>query len=115
MIRQVVWVAAAIALVNSTRAVAQISEYKERSHTPKRAMLESHSSIKPRQLSRVEQQYIEVGEGARGMPVYLDLKSVRGTNFRLIQQFGDGVGITDIAAYCPQKRLFVELDRRYVF
>lgn len=82
MVKQLVWGVAALALFSgggSTSAIAQI-----------------------------EQHYVEVGEGARGMPVYLDLRSARGTNFRLIQQFGDGVGITDIAAYCPQKRLFVE-------
>ncbi|MBE9017455.1 hypothetical protein IQ272_15180 [Chroococcidiopsidales cyanobacterium LEGE 13417] len=59
-------------------------------------------------IAQVEQQYVEVGEGASGMPVYLDKASVRGTNFRLIQQFGEGVAITDVAAYCPQKRLFTE-------
>ncbi|MDV2993237.1 MAG: hypothetical protein N4J56_002891 [Chroococcidiopsis sp. SAG 2025] len=83
MVKRLVWGMAALALLSgSGRAIAQVSD--------------------------VEQQYVEVGEGARRMPVYLDLASVRGTNFRLIQQFGNGVSVTDVAAYCQEKRLFVE-------
>lgn len=55
-----------------------------------------------------EQQYVEVGEGLKGMPMYLDLSSVRGTNFRVVQQYGDGIGIIEVAAYCREKRLFTE-------
>lgn len=62
-------------------------------------------------IAQVEQQYVEVGEGASGMPVYLDKASIRGTSFKIIQQVGDGISVNEITAYCSQQSLISERIR----
>lgn len=50
--------------------------------------------------------YIQVGADSRGFPIALDLASINGTNYTLVQQHGNGIAKRTLHAACNQGRLF---------
>jgi hypothetical protein len=49
--------------------------------------------------------YIQVGSGSNGEPVILDLASIKGTEYVIIQKHGDGMTQTNLRASCGQHKL----------
>ncbi|MBD2253177.1 hypothetical protein [Nostoc parmelioides] len=52
--------------------------------------------------------YLQVGADQRGFPIALDLASINGTNFTLVQQHGEGIAKRRLHAACSQGRLFTK-------
>ncbi|QLE59471.1 hypothetical protein FD725_21040 [Nostoc sp. TCL26-01] len=50
--------------------------------------------------------YIQVGADNRGFPIALDLASVKGTDYTLVQQHENGIAKRTLHAACSQRRLF---------
>lgn len=50
--------------------------------------------------------YLQVGSNRNGDPIVLDLASVKGTEYTLLEQHGNGISRRTLRAVCSQGRLF---------
>ncbi|MEA5565890.1 hypothetical protein [Anabaena sp. UHCC 0399] len=50
--------------------------------------------------------YLQVGSNRNGDPIVLDLASVKGTEYTLLEQHGNGIARRTLRAACIQGRLF---------
>lgn len=50
--------------------------------------------------------YLQVGADSGGFPIALDLASIEGTNYTLVQKQGEGIAKRRLYAACNQGRLF---------
>ena len=58
--------------------------------------------------------YVEVGQDTAGSSVFLDLSTIRGTNYKLFSQYGTG-GLFEasLKASCAERRLFITQTALY--
>ncbi|MBD2500324.1 hypothetical protein [Anabaena azotica] len=50
--------------------------------------------------------YVQVGADSGGFPIALDLSSIEGSNYTLVQKQGDGIAERRLYADCNQNRLY---------
>lgn len=58
-------------------------------------------------LAYADVKLIEIGRDTVGIPAFLDLTTIQGSNYKMFQQYGSGISEISMSVSCAQGRMFV--------
>lgn len=58
-------------------------------------------------LASADEKLVEIGQNTTGNPMFLDLTTIRGTSYKMLEQHGDGMMEISVSAKCAENRMVI--------